>query len=155
LRQPTWRLLGGFSASVPSYLTFGLPEYDADQLVEAARLAVSRGYDRLKMVVGRSGSAGPGPTEDVERVARVREVGGPSVRLRIDANEGLALLRAGELARAVEPLGVAWFEEPVHGNDATMLAELRRQTSIPIAAGQFEGHRFRLRELMLASAVDV
>jgi L-alanine-DL-glutamate epimerase-like enolase superfamily enzyme len=55
----------------------------------------------------------------------------------------------------VEPLGVAWFEEPVHGNDAALLAELRRKTSIPIAAGQFEGHRFRLRELMLASAVDI
>ncbi|MBV9578608.1 MAG: hypothetical protein JO057_08475, partial [Chloroflexi bacterium] len=47
LGQPTWKLLGGYSAQVPAYITFGLPEYDVDQLVEAARLAVSRGYDRL------------------------------------------------------------------------------------------------------------
>jgi L-alanine-DL-glutamate epimerase-like enolase superfamily enzyme len=150
LGQPTWRLLGGFSATVPAYVTFGLPEYDADQLVEAARLAVARGYDRLKMVVGRAGSQ-HGHAEDVERVSRVREAVGPNVRLMIDANEGLDLLQATELARAVEPLGLAWFEEPVHGNDAAVLAELRRRTTIPLAAGQFEGHRFRLRELMLAS----
>jgi L-alanine-DL-glutamate epimerase-like enolase superfamily enzyme len=153
LSQPTWRLLGGFSASVPAYLTFGLPEYDLDQLVEAARLAVSRGYDRLKMVVGRAGAGGL--SDDAERVTRVREAVGSGVRLMIDANEGFELLAALELARRVEPLDVAWLEEPVRGNDAGLLAELRRRTSIPIAAGQFEGHRFRLRDLMLASAVDI
>jgi len=146
--QPTWRLLGGFSASVPAYLTFGLPEYELDQLVEAARLAVSRGYDRLKMTVD-------GRTRDIERVTRVREAVGPHVRLMIDANESFDLLSAVELARKVEPLDIAWFEEPLRGNDTAVLAELRRRTSIPIAAGQFEGHRFRLRDLMLASAVDV
>jgi L-rhamnonate dehydratase len=153
LRQPTWRLLGGFADAVPAYITFGLPEYDLDQLQEAARLATSGGYDRLKMVVGQSSSGGL--TMDVESVTRVREAVGSRVRLMIDANEGLDLRSALELARAVEPLEVAWFEEPVHGNDPGLLAELRRRTSIPIAAGQFEGHRFRLRDLMLASAVDI
>ena len=108
LGQPTWRLLGGFSASVPAYITFGLPEYDLDQLAEAARLGVERGYDRLKMVVGLPG----GLAADVERVTRVRQVVGSGVRLMIDANEGLDLLSAVELARRVEPLEVAWFEEP-------------------------------------------
>jgi L-alanine-DL-glutamate epimerase-like enolase superfamily enzyme len=153
LGQPTWRLLGGFSAVVPAYLTFGLPEYDLDQLEEAARLAVARGYARLKMVVARAPVSGL--SDDVERVTRVREAVGPHVRLMIDANEGLDLLSAVELARRLEPLDVAWFEEPVHGNDAGLLAELRRRTTMPIAGGQFEGHRFRLRDLMLASAVDI
>ncbi|MBV9898388.1 MAG: mandelate racemase/muconate lactonizing enzyme family protein [Chloroflexi bacterium] len=152
LGQPVWRLLGGYSARVPAYLTFGLPEYDLDQLVEAARLAVSRGYSRLKMVVGRSGA---GLLEDVRRVQGVRQAIGPNVRLMIDANEGLELVDAAALARAVSDLDIAWFEEPVVGNDVALLAELRRRTAVPIAAGQFEGHRYRLRDLAVGSAVDV
>ncbi len=151
LDQPVWRLLGGFSREVPAYVTFGLPEYDADQLVEAARLAVGRGFRQLKMVVGRSS----GLADDVERVRRVRDAVGSGVRLMIDANESLDLLQATELARQVEPFDISWFEEPVLGNDVRLLAELRQRTRIPIAAGQFEGHRFRLRDLMLGNAVDV
>ena len=151
LGQPVWRLLGGFSPQVTAYITFGLPEYDADQLVDAARLAVSRGFTRLKMVVGRPA----GVVADVERVRRVRDAIGHTVRLMIDANEGLDLLQATELARLVEPFEIAWFEEPVLGNDVHLLAALRQRTRIPIAAGQFEGHRYRLRDLMLGHAVDV
>ena len=39
--QPVWRLLGGYSAKVPAYITFGLPDYDRDQLAEVARTLVS------------------------------------------------------------------------------------------------------------------
>jgi L-alanine-DL-glutamate epimerase-like enolase superfamily enzyme len=149
LAQPVWRLLGGYSSRVDTYLTFGLPEYDIDQLAEAARLAVSRGYSRLKMVVGRDVAA------DVLRVRRVREAVGPDVQLMIDANEGLDVLGAVELAARVAEFGIAWFEEPLVGNDVRTLAELRSRISLPVAAGQFEGHRFRLRDLMLGSAVDI
>lgn len=148
LGQPVWRLLGGFSPSVVAYITFGLPEYDNDQLCDAARLAVERGYRQLKMVVRGDGQA-------VERVRRVRDTVGSGIRIMLDANESLSLLEATALAREVEPLGIHWFEEPVHGNDVASLAELRRRTSIPIAAGQFEGHRFRLRDLILGGAVDI
>jgi L-rhamnonate dehydratase len=151
LDQPVWRLLGGFSADVAAYITFGLPEYDPEQLEEAARLAVSRGFDRLKMVVGR----GRGAADDIERVSRVRRAIGADVALMIDANEGFDLVEAAHLARLAEPLALAWFEEPIAGNDVALLAELRRKTSIPIAAGQFEGHRFRLRDLIVGGAIDV
>jgi L-rhamnonate dehydratase len=151
LGQPVWQLLGGYSPNVAAYITFGLPEYDADQLAEAARLAVTRGYRQLKMVVGRSGDI----AEDVQRVRRVRDAIGSDVALMIDANEAFDLPRAVDLARRVEELGIAWFEEPIQGNDVRLLAELRHRTSIPIAAGQFEGHRFRLRDLLLGSAVDI
>ena len=37
LGQPVWRLLGGYSARVPAYITFGLLEYNREQIVEAAK----------------------------------------------------------------------------------------------------------------------
>lgn len=151
LGQPVWRLLGGYSASVPTYVTFGLPEYDRDQLVEAAGLAVGLGFGGLKMVVGRSASL----EEDVVRVRLVRDAVGARVRLMIDANTGLDPADALRLAHALEPLELAWFEEPIRGNDVAQLAELRRKSRIPIAAGQFEGHRFRLRDLIQGGSVDI
>jgi L-rhamnonate dehydratase len=154
LGQPVWRLLGGYAARVPAYITFGLAEYSREQLVEAARGFVAAGQDKLKMVVAAEGAA-TDLAEDAARVRAVREAVGEGVQLMLDANQLLDPLRAAELCRLVEPLGITWFEEPLHGNDALKLAELRQKTRIPIAAGQNEGHRWRHRELILGGAVDI
>jgi L-alanine-DL-glutamate epimerase-like enolase superfamily enzyme len=50
---------------------------------------------------------------------------------------------------------ITWFEEPLTQNDARALADLRAHTKIPLAAGQMEGHRWRLRELVEKQAVDI
>jgi L-alanine-DL-glutamate epimerase-like enolase superfamily enzyme len=151
LGQPVWRLLGGHAARVPAYITFGLPEYSREQLVEVARSFVAQAHDKLKMVVAMVGSVG----EDAARVRAVREAVGDGVQLMIDANHLFEPMEAAELCRLLEPLGIAWFEEPLRGNDARKLAELRTKTSIPISAGQHEGHRWRHRELILEGAVDI
>ena len=51
LGQPVWRLLGGYSATVPAYITFGLLEYSREQLVEAAKQFIAQGHDKLKILV--------------------------------------------------------------------------------------------------------
>lgn len=146
------KLLGGARDSAPAYFTFGAPQYDEDQLVEAARKHVSIGHRRLKMVVGM---AEGGYAEDARRVRAVREGVGEGVELMIDANYGFSPVEALLLCRLVEDVNLTWFEEPLHQNDARALADLRRRTRIPIAAGQMEGHRWRLRELVERHAVDV
>ena len=50
-REPVWRLLGGAQNPVPAYVTFGLRDYNKDQLVEVAKSFVAQGEHRLKMVV--------------------------------------------------------------------------------------------------------
>jgi L-alanine-DL-glutamate epimerase-like enolase superfamily enzyme len=60
-----------------------------------------------------------------------------------------------ELCKRVEPYHLYYFEEPVYGNDALLLADLRRRTSIPIAAGQNEGSKWRHREFMINQSVDI
>jgi len=50
-REPVWRLLGGAQNPVQAYVTFGLKQYEKDQLVEVAKQLVERGETRLKMVV--------------------------------------------------------------------------------------------------------
>ncbi len=151
-REPVWRLLGGAQNPVPAYVTFGLKQYTTEQLLEVAGQLVAQGEKRLKMVVAVDPE---NPKIDAERVRAVRHAVGDEVELMIDANYLFSFNRALELCKLVEPLGITWFEEPVYQNDAALLADLRRHTSIPIAAGQNEGHRFRHRELIVNRAVDI
>ena len=53
-----------------------------------------------------------------------------------DANYMYSPYEARRFCQAVEDCRLAWLEEPVHANDPGSLAELRRDTRIPIAAGQ-------------------
>lgn len=146
------QLLGGARDWAPIYVTFGFPHYDYDQLLEAARIQTDRGVTRLKMVVGEHEK---GWAEDARRVRGVRDAIGDDVELMIDANYHFAPVEAKLLCRAIEDCGIVWFEEPLHQNDTRAMADLRRSTSIPLSAGQMEGHRWRFRDLIHHGAVDI
>ena len=154
LGMPVWRLLGGAQSRVPAYITFGLPEYDIEQLVEVARSFAAQGEDKLKMVVGVAGDH-QAPLEDARRVRAVRDAIGDGVQLSIDANYMFQLNNALKLCKAIEDCAIEWFEEPLWGNDAALLHDLRMRQSIPIAAGQNEGSKQRMRELLVHEAVDI
>lgn len=145
-------LLGGCRTSVPAYVTYGFPQYDREQLVEAARLHVRSGFKALKLVVAVDKG---GWREDARRVRAVRDGIGDDIDIMIDANYLFDPVEAKLLCRAIEDCGITWFEEPLHQNDARALADLRAHTKIPLAAGQMEGHRWRLRELVERQAVDI
>ena len=163
LGLPLWRLLGGARARVPVYATFGFGFFERDQLAAAAKLWQGRGFKRLKMTVGNHALARrdePRPlddviAEDIRRVTAVREAVGADAQLYIDANCGLDLFHAAKLARAIEQYDITFFEEPITQNDVRSMAELRRRTSIPLAAGQNEGLAFRFRDLLIHQAADV
>ncbi len=164
--QPVWRLLGAAQPSVPSYFTFGLRSYGRDALVEAARHWVGQGHKRLKLMVGRlnmrgeidmRGASGAhredDPAEDERRVRAVREAVGDEVELMVDAACLLRYDAALRWCKRLEPYNLMWFEEPLLRNDPERLAALRRHTSIPIAAGQWEDFH-GLAGLVRAEAVD-
>lgn len=163
LGQPVWKLLGGARDRVPVYTTFGFGLFDREQLAAAARHWVAQGHRRLKMVVGHHALQRrdePRPVaevvaEDVARVRAVREAVGPGVQLYVDANCSLDPYHALRLARAIAELDIAFFEEPITHNDVRLMADLRRQAPIPLAAGQNEGLAYRFRDMLLAQAVDV
>jgi D-galactarolactone cycloisomerase len=71
--------------------------------------------------------------EDLARVKAVRETVGPEVRLAIDANGAWDVPTAVKMGRALEPLDIYWFEEPVSPDDLAGSAEVARKTAIPVA----------------------
>jgi D-galactarolactone cycloisomerase len=102
---------------------------------------------------------------DVEVVERVRDTVGSGVDLMVDANQGWRMAgdrsarwdvaTASQCARALEPLGVYWLEEPLRTDDTDGYALLRRRTSLRIAAGEMVRGLFEARDLILRGGVDV
>ena len=163
---PVWRLLGGAQKSIPAYITFGLRAYSRDELAEAAKYWAAKGETRLKIQVGRSnirgvmdpsGASGEhredDPAEDEARLKAVREAVGDKAELMVDANCLMKLDAAVRWCKRFERYDLMWFEEPIVHNDPHLLAQLRKQTSIPIAAGQWDNF-FKLADLVKQDSVD-
>ena len=162
--QPVWKLLGGAHAKLPAYITFGLPRYSIEELIEVARMLVKDGQTSLKMVVAAGSHEYDEilgqPTDasilqDAERVRALREAVGPRIELMMDANKGATFAQALKLAKLCEPYNLTWFEDPVLQGDPRLMARLRAQTTIPIAAGSTAtSDLVYLREYLLREAVD-
>jgi L-rhamnonate dehydratase len=164
LGQPIWKLLGGAHAKLPAYITFGLPRYSTEELIEVAKMLIAQGETRLKMVVAagtdRTDEILGEPTDadivrDAERVRALREAVGPGIELMMDANKGATFAQALKLAKRCEPYDLTWFEDPVLQADPRLMARLRSQTTIPIAAGSTAtSDLMYLREYLMREAVD-
>jgi len=121
-RQPVWRLLGARTApEVEVNATIAA----ADRAGAAAEAAAARAAGfraiKLKAAVG----------DDAGRIAAVRAVAGPEMRIRLDANGAWSVPEAQAALRALAPAGVELCEEPVHGLGQT--EELRELTALPLA----------------------
>ena len=68
--------------------------------------------------------------------ARRARRSGPDKLLLVDINGAYTPDVALECARAIEPFGIHWIEEPLPPGDLRGYAELRARSPIPIAAGE-------------------
>lgn len=145
-------LLGGYRDSLPiisigGYYMPGKKLADFGKEVESYRKA---GMAGCKFKVG-----GLAPEEDAKRVAVARKAVGSGFMLCVDANRGWNVQDAIRFARLIEPLDIAWFEEPCHWyDDAAMMARVRKSIRIPVTAGQSEISCQGVRRLIDAGAVD-
>jgi D-galactarolactone cycloisomerase len=145
--QPLWRLLGSSDPSVLAYASGGYygPDGEAniDGLVAEMTAYSEAGFGAVKMKVG-----GLTLAEDVDRVRAVRTAL-PEVDIMLDANSAYDVPAAIDAARAFEPLRIHWFEEPAAWFDPVFgLAAIGKETSIPLASGEREPHRFACRDLI-------
>ena len=112
--MPVYKLLGGYSDSVPVYIAGGYYEEGKglEDLAQEMEESVSMGAKAVKMKIG-----GAPINEDVERVRVVREAIGPDIDLMVDANAAYRYYDAIKIAKKMEPYDVFWFEEPVNPDD--------------------------------------
>jgi len=150
LQVPMHRLFGQTRSSVPVYGSGGWLSYSDAELLDEVRGYVARGFDAVKIKVGS-----PELERDLQRLRLVREAVGPQVRVMMDANQGCELAGALALSRAAMPLGITWFEEPLHHHDVAGYATLRRQCGISLAMGEREYDLRTLKALVAADAIDL
>ena len=128
-----------------------LPSIGPAASAEAARQAVEAGFTTLKL----KGGAERETEVLADRVRAVRAAVGPDIRLRLDVNGAWDLEIATERLDAVGRFGLEYVEQPLAGDDAMALAELRRRVRIPIAADESVTSLRTARELLDSDAVDV
>jgi L-alanine-DL-glutamate epimerase-like enolase superfamily enzyme len=152
LGVPVWRLLGGRKAErLPAYASGGW----ADAAGIGAQLGgyvEKSGFKAVKMRVGVMDGS---PQASAERVIAARHHLGPAIDLMCDAHGTFTVAEAKRFAYLVRDCDIAWFEEPVTGDDKAGMGEVRASSHIPIAAGESESTRFDFRDLIAARAVDV
>ncbi len=151
LNVPLWKYLGPLRRRVKAYYTDGgWLRYTTDELIHGMLAMVDRGFDAVKMKLGR-----PDPREDYERVKAVRRALPDSVRLMVDANTVWDLKTSIAWGRKLEQLGVYWLEEPMSPFDKRAHAELARALDMPIAVGETIYTRYDFRDYIEMGAVDI
>jgi L-alanine-DL-glutamate epimerase-like enolase superfamily enzyme len=148
---PLWKAAGGAQPKVPVYTTEGgwlhLP---IEALVGQTLEAKSLGIRGAKLKVGK-----PHVSEDVARLRAVREAVGDAFEIMVDANQCFSVSEAIRRARAFEPFGLAWLEEPLPAEDLAGHVELAAHTAIPIAVGESIYHPSHFREYLERDACSI
>jgi o-succinylbenzoate synthase len=117
--------------------------------VNDALVAVANGFGCLKLKLGM------GVKADLERVHAIREAIGPTVHLRLDANEAWDFDQAYTILTKCAPLDIQYVEQPLKASDLIGMHNLRQVVAIPIAADEAIDDLASARRILAAQAADV
>jgi D-galactarolactone cycloisomerase len=157
--EPVSRLLGGTVDRLPLYASTGELRPAAER-AESARALSEEGFRALKLRIeaGRLG-------EGLAAVTAVRERVGSQMEIMVDLNQGwrmpgddtpsLPYDAVLELAGRLGELGVRWLEEPRPGEAVAELAQLRKESGVPLAGGEMARTPALLDAYLEADALDV
>jgi len=149
--MPLWKYLGSCKDKVKAYNTDGgwLAARE-DELIKDMLSLVERGFDAVKMKVGR-----PDPMEDYERVKAVRQAIPDHIKLMVDVNTVWDLKTSTVWGRKFEDLGIYWLEEPMPPFDKKSHKDLAHSLDLPIAIGETVYTKYDFRDYIEMGAVDI
>lgn len=149
--QPLHIMAGGAQSRVPLYTTEGgWLHIDTGELVEDALRAKAAGFGGSKIKIGR-----PHVSEDVARLAAVRDAVGPAFEIMTDANQRFTVDEAVRRARCLTPLDIAWLEEPLPADDLAGHQRLSESTTLPVAVGESLYSPLHFREYLQRGACAI
>jgi L-alanine-DL-glutamate epimerase-like enolase superfamily enzyme len=146
---PLWRLLGGHDPQVPAYAGGIDLFFTLEQLLRQTDDNLAKGFRAIKMKVGRERLS-----EDVARVAAMRELLGPDVPLMVDANMRWSADQAIRAARAFAEHQVFWLEEPTIPDDIPGHVRILREGGLPIASGENLHSIYEFNAMIAAGGVS-
>ncbi len=144
------RLLGGEDARSEVAVNATISRGPVRETAEAARRFAEAGFQTLKLKVG-----GAPVEEDVARLQAVREAVGPSLRLRIDANQAWSEDQAIEALAALREFDLEYCEQPVAADAIDSMARVRAASGVRIAADESARDAATVKRILAAHAADV
>jgi L-alanine-DL-glutamate epimerase-like enolase superfamily enzyme len=127
-RKQLFMLMGGYRTEVLTDITLSIKS-PKEMAIDAVR-AVRNGFKALKIKVGTN------PIEDFDRIEEIRNAIGSKVQLRIDANGGWTPKQAIEVLNRMDRFNVQFVEQPCKAENLKGLAEVRRNSPIPVMADE-------------------
>ena len=153
LNVPVSTLLGGaHRTKVKPYATgmyFPDLKNPSKNYQKEAEKYIKMGFEAIKMKVGL------GVDTDFRNVRLMRDILGDKIKLMIDSNHAYSYNEALSLAKKIEEYDISWFEEPLSPEYYDLHADLRNNTTIPIAGGECEYLRFGFLELLRRKSLDI
>lgn len=126
---PVWRLLGGrVRDKVRIKLVVWARDIPGSRRMAEQHLAL--GVTCIKVKTGLD------PETDIARVRAVREVCGPDIPVTIDSNCGWTIQQARHCLRELRDSRLLLAEQPIPAHDFAALAELRKESIVPIMADE-------------------
>jgi galactonate dehydratase len=154
---PVHQLLGGqVRDRIRVYAWVGGDRPDA--IVASAKAAIDGGFKATKMnITEEMQIVDTMATVDqaVERMASLREAVGNKLDIAVDFHGRVHAPMARVLIKALEPYSPFFIEEPVLSEHLEAMAELRKNTHIPIATGERLFSRFDYKRLFTLGAADI
>ncbi len=154
LGVPAWELLGGrVRDRVRAYAWIGGDR--PNEIGEAAAARREQGFSAVKMnATAELGWIGT-PKLFEEVVQRVQAAQAAGMDVGLDFHGRVHRPLAKQLAKALEPLGLLFIEEPLLSENHEGLADIARITSAPIALGERLYSRWDFKPFFEAGAVDI
>lgn len=148
---PLAKLLGSYRDSVQTYNTSGgFLNATLDEVKARATQSVEEGIGGIKIKVGL-----PDTSEDLRRVAGIREHIGWDVPLMVDANQQWDRATALRMGRQLEEFNLVWIEEPLDAYDFEGHAHLASVLDTPIATGEMLASVAEHKGLINANGCDI
>src|ERR1700716_210821 len=145
--RPVAELLGGSPGRVRAYDSYGVVDPVADE--KDLKRSQDQGFRGIKIKGGDGDAA-----NDERMVKGVRKLIGPDIALMIDFNQSLNPAEAISRIARLAPYDLHWVEEPVPQENLQGLAEVRRESSISIQAGENRWFPRGFAEALAAGASD-
>ena len=137
---------------------YGTPVDNAKQFADLAQQAVAEGYSAFK-------SMAVPPTMPIEGlkpvkaadacVAAMREATGDDIDIMVDCHARPSPAMGMQFAKALEPYGLYFLEEPCWPEQIEGLAAINAAVATPIATGERLTHLAAFRDLFAAQACQI
>jgi o-succinylbenzoate synthase len=146
---PLYKLLGGGDPVVTTDITISV-DY-IDKMVADSLAAVDRGFESLKIKVGKDMGV------DIERVKAIHAAVEGRALLRLDANQGWTAKQAVTAMHALEDAGVhlELLEQPVRAKDIEGLKYVTERVNTPVMADESVFGPAEVIDLIKRRAADI